>query len=60
MEFVLATAVALLAILGALLCVGFLLVDPVRYPHGVGETQSLPDYHGTDFFHTPLSLYLEK
>ena len=47
LEFLLATAVGFLAVLGALLCVGFLLVDPVRNPSGVGETQPLPDYEGT-------------
>ena len=46
-EFVISIAVGLLAILGALLCVGFLLVDPVRNPNGVGQTQPLPDYEGT-------------
>ena len=50
-EFVISIAVGLLAILGALLCVGFLLVDPVRNPKGVGETQSMPEYGGT-YAHT--------
>ena len=47
LEFVIATAVGLLAVLGGLLCVGFLLIDPIRNPHGVGLTQPLPDYEGT-------------
>lgn len=50
-EFVIAIAVGLLAILGALLCVGFLLVNPVRNPNGVGETQSMPDYEGREIVH---------
>ena len=45
-EFIIAIALGLLAILGGLLCVGFLLVDPVRNPNGVGDTQPLPDYEG--------------
>ena len=45
-EFIIAIAVGLLAILGGLLCVGFLLIDPVRNPNGIGETQPLPDYEG--------------
>jgi hypothetical protein len=58
-EFVISIAVGLLAILGALLCVGFLLVDPVRNPKGVGETQPLPDFEGT-YINTalePLCMY---
>ena len=52
-EFVISIAVGLLAILGALLCVGFLLVDPVRNPRGMGleENRPLPDYEGT-YIHT--------
>lgn len=42
-EFIIAIAVGLLAILGGLLCVGFLLIDPVRNPNGIGESQPLPD-----------------
>ena len=41
-EFFIAIVVGLLAILGALLCVGFLLVEPIRNPNGIGETKSLP------------------
>ena len=65
-EFVIAIAVGLLAIVGGLLCVGFLLVDPVRNPNGgnpnggnpngVGETQTLPDYEG--IAHTMYTLYI--
>ena len=43
-EFFIAIVVGLLAILGALLCVGFLLVEPVRNPNGVGVTKPLPDF----------------
>ena len=50
LEFVIATAIGLLAVLGGLLCVGFLLVDPVRNPNGVGETQPLPNYEGKNHF----------
>ena len=46
LEFVLATSIGLLAVFGGLLCVGFLLVAPVRNPNGVGDTQPLPDYEG--------------
>ena len=45
-EFTIAIVVGLLAILGGLMCVGFLLVDPVRNPNGVGETQSLHAHDG--------------
>ena len=46
-EFFIAIGVGLLAILGGLLCVGFLLVEPVRNPMGIGETQPLPGTHIT-------------
>lgn len=49
LEFVIATVVGLLAVFGGLLCIGFLLVDPVRYPNGVGETQPLPNHEGMGF-----------
>ena len=39
-EFFIAVLVGLLAVLGALFCIGFLLVEPVRNP--VGENDDLP------------------
>jgi len=39
-EFLIAVLVGLLAVLGALFCIGFLLVEPVRNP--VGENDNLP------------------
>jgi hypothetical protein len=60
LEFVIATAIGLLAVLGGLLCVGFLLVHPVRYPNGVGETQPLPNYEGTYVTVSQLFGYRDK
>lgn len=59
-EFVIAIAVGLLAILGGLLCVGFLLVDPVRNPKGVGETKPLPDYDGILLNTCMMCVYCSK
>jgi len=39
-EFLIAVLVGLLAVLGALFCIGFLLVEPVRNP--VGENDDVP------------------
>lgn len=33
-EFLIALFIGLLAVLGGLLCIGFLLVEPLRNPHG--------------------------
>lgn len=40
-EFLIALFVGLLAVLGGLLCIGFLLVEPLRNPHG--QTAPLTD-----------------
>lgn len=46
-EFLIAALVGLLAALGALFCIGFLLVDPVRNPMGEGEVLELSKFaHG--------------
>lgn len=45
-EFVIAILVGLLAIFGSLMCIGFLLVDPVRNPNGAGDTKSIPHHDG--------------
>ena len=37
-EYFIALFVGLLAILGALLVIGFLLVDPLRDPNGIDDT----------------------
>lgn len=40
-EFLVALVVGILAVLGALFCVGFLLMDPIRFPPSEGPTVSL-------------------
>lgn len=43
-EFLIALLVGFLAVLGALFCIGFLLVDPVRNPMGEGEVSPLSKF----------------
>lgn len=43
-EFLIAALVGFLAVLGALFCIGFLLVDPVRNPMGEGEVSQLSKF----------------
>ena len=41
-EFSIALVVGLLALLGGLFIVAFLLVEPIRDPHGLTSTVSIP------------------
>lgn len=41
LEYLVALTVGVLAVLGALLCIGFLLVEPIRSPPSEGPTVSL-------------------
>ncbi len=40
-EFIIALVVGLLAVLGGLFVVGFLLVEPIMDPHGLGDSEAL-------------------
>ena len=47
-EFFIAFAVGFLAVLAAVFCIGFLLVEPVNDPNGLDTTNTLPcTYHCT-------------
>ena len=54
-EFLIALFVGLLAILGGLLCIGFLLVEPLRNPHG----QTVPITDICEFGKTNIIYLLE-
>lgn len=54
-EFLIALFVGLLAVLGATLCIGFLLVEPLRNPPG----QNAPNIEISKFHSLLMNLYVQ-